>query len=93
MTFMQEGLTNDTTWNENTGEPDAWKLARSVRRGAVGKAGKAARWRPTLPRFRQLHWITWRKITLISTFLGSFSLFSSLNPLFYSTVTLDPTIF
>jgi hypothetical protein len=26
-----------------------WKLTRAVRREVVGKAGKAARWLPTLP--------------------------------------------
>src|SRR5262249_30526064 len=33
-----------------TGEPDAWKLARPVRRGAVGKgAARSPRWPPPLP--------------------------------------------
>jgi len=44
----------ETVLNQETGEPDAVKVARPVRRGAGRKGGDIRpRLRPTLPRFRQ----------------------------------------
>lgn len=48
---MSKSMQEDTTeerCSKNSGEPYELKGSRTVRRGAIGKAGKAARWLPTL---------------------------------------------